>query len=213
MEARTDISTDGGTPTTGRSSDVREAALTLFAERGYHGTTVAEIAQLLGIRTPSLYNHIRSKQALLRDIVVETTDQVLEEFEQAVAGHGGPTERLRRATHAYVLRHITHRREALIVNREVSSLQEPARSEVLDKRKAHEHGVRALIEEGSSDGTFSVESPALASFAILEMCVSVARWFHDGGGVSAASVARQYSEFAVRIVGSVEAAHALNSAP
>jgi AcrR family transcriptional regulator len=202
MDVRADVEVEPRVALSGRSSEVREAALTLFAERGYHGTTMAEIAQVLGIRTPSLYNHIRSKQELLRDVMVETTDQVLEEFEQAVAGGGAATERLRRAVHAYVLRHTTHRREALIVNRDVSSLLEPARSEVLEKRRAHEHGVRALIEEGNREGTFSAESPALASFAILEMCVSVARWFREGGPLSAASVARQYSEFAVRLVGS-----------
>ena len=44
---------------------VREVALRLFAEKGYHGTALSEVASALGIRTPSLYNHIDSKQELL----------------------------------------------------------------------------------------------------------------------------------------------------
>jgi AcrR family transcriptional regulator len=65
---------------------VREAALTLFAQRGYHGTALRDIANEVGIRTPSLYNHIESKQELLRGILLTTTEQVWSDFEAAVDG-------------------------------------------------------------------------------------------------------------------------------
>ena len=187
-----------------RSRDVRDAALELFAARGYHGTTMNDIADALGIRAPSLYNHVRSKHELLRAVMVETTDAVLREFEEAVSGIDDPGERLRRAVAAYVLRHARHRREAIVVNRDVSSLEEPVRSIVLEKRHRHERAIRALIEEGKARGTFDVASPSLASFAILEMSVSVARWFRDDGPSSAEQVAEQYGRFAIRIVGGAD---------
>ena len=59
---------------------VLDAALTLFAERGYHGTAVSQIAASLGIRTSSLYNHMRSKQDLLEAIIGRTMDGVLDDF-------------------------------------------------------------------------------------------------------------------------------------
>jgi AcrR family transcriptional regulator len=96
---------------------VREAALRLFAERGYHGTALRQVADALGIRTPSLYDHMRAKQDLLRDIVEETTEQVWADYERAVDGVDDVTDRLRRAVQVYALQHATHRREALIVNR------------------------------------------------------------------------------------------------
>lgn len=180
---------------------MREAALTLFAERGYHGATMAQIAERLGIRTPSLYNHVRSKEELLREICVQNTAAVLRDFDAAVAGVDDPVERLRRAMYAYVMRHITHPREAFVVNRDVSNVSEPARSEVLAKRKQHDRAVRGLIEQGRAAGRFHVAHPALASFAVLEMCVSVARWFRADGPLSPDEVAWQYSEFAVQVVG------------
>ena len=72
---------------------VLDAALTLFAERGYHGTAVSQIAASLGIRTSSLYNHMRSKQDLLEAIVGRTVDGVLDDFRTAVdeASAGEPT--------------------------------------------------------------------------------------------------------------------------
>ena len=179
---------------------VRDAALTLFAQRGYHGTALRDIANEVGIRTPSLYNHIESKQELLRGILLTTTEQVWSDFETAVEGVSAVGERLRRAVVTYALRHATHRREALIVNRDVDSLDE-ARSEVMALRRRHERAIREIILEGVGTRVFRVKDPFLASFGILEMCVSVARWFDPMGALSAEQVASDYGEFALRLVG------------
>ena len=68
-------------------------------------------------------------------------------------------------------------------------------------RRRHEHALRGIIEDGVAAGQFSIDSPALGSFAIREMCVSVARWFRDDGPIAAEQVAEEYTEFALRIVG------------
>ena len=182
---------------------VLDAALTLFAERGYHGTAVSQIAASLGIRTPSLYNHMRSKQDLLAAIIGPTVDGVLDDFQTAVDGLSDPVERLRRAVRVYALRHATHRREALVANRDTASLPEPARTRTRQRERDHERAVRAIICDGAGTGDFHVASPALASFAILEMCLSIARWFRDDGARTAGQVADEYADFALRIAGFV----------
>jgi AcrR family transcriptional regulator len=183
------------------SHRVLDHALTLFAERGYHGTALSEIAGALGVRTPSLYNHMRSKHELLESIVDTTTAGVLTDF-HAVRDEGGePADVLYRAARVYAYRHATHRREALVVNRDTSSLEEPARATMQARRREHEHALRAVIAEGVEQGVFHVDSPALASFAIRELCVSIARWFSEDGPLSAEDVADQYAGFALRIVG------------
>jgi AcrR family transcriptional regulator len=179
---------------------VLDVALTLFAQRGYHGTALSQIAAQLNIRTPSLYNHMRSKHDLLHTIVDRTTAEVLADFHRAIDGVTDPTERLYRATLVYARRHATHRREALVVNRDTASLHQPHRDQLQQRRRQHEHAVRELISDGVAAGVFVVDSPALASFAIREMCVSIARWFRDDGPFGADQVAEQYTEFALRIV-------------
>jgi AcrR family transcriptional regulator len=182
---------------------VRDAATTLFAEKGYHGTALSEVAASLGVRTPSLYNHMRSKQELLADIVLETSRQVWADHQEAVRDRDDVVDRLREAARVYALRHATHRREALIVNRDVASLDEPVLSQVLELRRRHEGAVRTLIQEGTDAGLLAAGNPRVASFGVLEMCVSVARWFSPGGPLSAEQVAEQYSEFALRVAGYV----------
>ncbi|MBW0092013.1 TetR family transcriptional regulator [Pseudonocardia sp. KRD-184] len=191
-----------GERTTVTSAAVLDSALTLFAELGYHGTALSQIAESLEVRTPSLYNHMRGKQGLLLTIVRGTVTGVLDDFAAATDGLTDPGDKLRAAVRAYALRHASHRREAIVVNRDTSSLDEPHRSEMQELRRRHDHALRAIIEEGVTAGRFSVDSPALASFAIREMCVSVARWFRDDGPRTADQVADEYTDFAMRIVGS-----------
>jgi AcrR family transcriptional regulator len=181
-------------------ADVRESALALFAERGYHGTALSQVAERLGIRTPSLYNHMESKQQLLQEILVDTTDGVMDDFLAAIAAEADVTERLRRAVEAYALRHAHHPREALVVNRDFASLEEPVRSQVLAKRRQHQQSVRDLVAEGNGTGVFDAPEPTLASFAILEMCVSIGRWFQPTGRLAAQAVAARYAEYALGIV-------------
>jgi AcrR family transcriptional regulator len=182
-------------------ADVRDAALTLFAERGYHGTSLKEVADRLGLRTPSLYNHIESKSALLSEIILTTLDHVVDDFDKVMAEADGHAAKLHAATAVYALHHATHRREALVVNQDTTHLEEPDRSVAQDVRRRHEKAFRQIIIDGRREGVFTVESPKMASFAIREMCVSIARWFRDDGEMSPQEVARQYGDYALHIAG------------
>jgi hypothetical protein len=144
---------------------------------------------------------MRSKQELLYTIVNSATAEVLSDFDHSVAGSLGPAEKLYRATKVFALRHATHRRQAIIVNRDTTSLDEPYLTQIQNRRRQHEHAMRLIISDGVRTGFFSVASPTLASFAIREMCVSISRWFRDGGELTADEVGEQYACFSLRIVG------------
>lgn len=185
----------------GRSQDLWEAALTLFAERGYRGTTVRDIAQELGIQGPSLYNHMRSKQEILRDIMFSTMERAFAAHRAAVAGGDDVAEQLRCAAEAHARLAIHFRREVLITHREIPSLDEQDQALISSKIREYVGGFRAIIERGCSLGRFSVESPRVASFAILEMLNGLEKWFRETGPHSEDEVVRQYGDFALRIVG------------
>jgi AcrR family transcriptional regulator len=182
-------------------ADVLDVALTLFAERGYHGTSLKQVAERLSISTPSLYNHMGSKGSLLTAIVLDTLEHVVADFDAAIAGTDDPVTQVRRATEVYALRHATHRRETLVVNHETVHLDDSTRARAQGMRRDHERRFRAIILRGQRDGVFDVESAKLASFAIREMCVSIARWFREGGEFTVAEVARQHAAFALGMLG------------
>lgn len=173
----------------------------LFARRGYEATTMADIGAAVGMRGPSLYKHVASKQDLLVRIMTGTMDDLLALHRTAVATTDDPAERLRRATEAHVRFHARHRLEAFVGNREIRSLVEPHRTDVLDRRAEYESCFRALVDDGIAAGRFHVPSARLASYAILDLGMGVAAWYREGGELSEDAIAWQYGEFALRLVG------------
>jgi len=191
------------TPTTSRMSEIRSAALELFAQFGYAATTMADIGAAVGIRGPSLYKHVASKQDVLAEIMVGTIDALQAANRSAVATTTDPTERLRRAVEAHVRFHARNRLEAFVGNREIRSLVEPHRTAVLARRAEYEQSFRTLIAEGVTAARFHVVSPRLASYAILDLGMGVSAWFSEDGELTENEVAWQYTEFALRLVGAI----------
>jgi AcrR family transcriptional regulator len=183
-----------------RRTQIREAALTLFADRGYYGTSMEDISRAVGMRASSLYNHVDSKQDILADIMVPTMRELLVTF-NAATEDGTPPRKLRRAMEAHVRYHGSHPRDVRIGNREVLSLAEPTPSLVRSLRRDYARGWRALIEEGVAARAFHTPSPQLAAYALLEMGIGVASWYNAGGPLSISEIASQYGDMALSQVG------------
>jgi AcrR family transcriptional regulator len=182
-----------------RAEAIRDAALTLFAERGFRATTMKDIARAVGVRAPSLYSHVRSKDALLTEIMVTTMNDLIKGFHLAVATTCDPVKQLRRATAAHVRYHTRHRREAFVGNREIASLKPDARRIILDKRREYSMLFRDLIDRGSKEGVFLRGSPRLVAYAILDMGIGLAAWFRPDGPYTEEELAQSYGEFALRL--------------
>src|SRR5690348_1098810 len=75
---------------------IRAAALRLFAQSGYRSTTMADIGAALGIRGPSLYKHVGSKQDLLVQIMVGTMNALIDDQHTARKAGGDVRTQLRR---------------------------------------------------------------------------------------------------------------------
>lgn len=183
-----------------RKSQIHDAALTLFSERGYHGTGMEDLAQAIGLRASSLYNHMSSKQELLASIMLSTMEDLLAEFERATI-QGTPSQRLHRAMEAHVRYHADHRRATRIGNREIPSLHQPVQDTVRQQRRAYARHWEALIDDGVAAGEFTAASTRITAYALLEMGIGVAQWFRDDGPLSLDAVAAQYADMALRQVG------------
>ncbi len=187
--------------TTANRATVIDAACALFAERGYRGTSMRDIAEVLGVSAPGLYNHVASKQEILYAIMDRAMDRAIDALDEAIAGIGDVAEQLRRATESLVLDFLRYPDEVTVCNNEVRSLDPAHRLAIVAKRDEYGGRIRRIIESGHRSGRFRTGTPDLAAFAVLEMGNGAKSWFRPSGRYPDTYVASEYGEFALRIVG------------
>lgn len=180
---------------------VIDTACELFAERGYRGTSMKDLAEALGVRASSLYNHVTSKQDMLFAIMDKAMDRALNAQEEALTGVPEVSAQLRAATESLVLDFLRNPAEVTVCNTEVRSLDPANRDAIVAKRDRYADRVRAIIAAGCRAGRFRTENPQLAAFAVLEMGNGAKSWFRPTGRYPDTYVAREYGEFALRVVG------------
>src|ERR671916_2437417 len=150
---------------TRRSQLTREAAR-LFAERGYHGTSIGDLAKALGVQKGSLYAHIASKQ----DLLYETMRDGSEAFHaalDAIPDDLRVTERIRLALRAH-LRVVAEQLDvATVFVREWRYLEGERRDEVLAERRRYEERIRALFREGREGGELRTDLDEAAAALVL----------------------------------------------
>ena len=185
----------------GASARIRQAAIALFRARGYHGTSVRELAQIVRIEAASLYYHFPSKQKILFDVFNRTMDDLLEGLRRALTRGASPEERLRAIVHFHVRFHVERQDEAFISHSELRSLTGSNLRRIIAKRDRYERTVRKLLSAGVRAGIFHISDVRLATIAILMMCSGVSDWFTERGRLDAATVADRYADMVLRVVG------------
>jgi AcrR family transcriptional regulator len=182
-------------------SDVRQAAVALFAEQGYRATGVREIADALGIGATSIYSHIKSKSQLLHEILIDTLDAILAVQQDAIASSPDVVEQLRRAAESQVRFFVEHPQEAVITIRDFRWAEGEALTAIYERRRRYRKVFEDLLIEGATQDRMSVSNAKITAFAIIEMAEGVPRWFRPGGDVSINQLAYLYGEYALRVAG------------
>lgn len=190
------------TQATGTRRRLYEVALTEFAARGFHAVSVRDLTDALGLRASSLYAHVASKQDLLADLIRLGHEEHRDQLRLALLEAGSePAEQIAALTRAHVRVHASYPLLTRVCNRELSSLREDQRSEVLAIRLDSERLFLDVIERGQRLGAFHAPDPMLAVAAIGAMGMRVAEWWHPDVGVSIDDLADTYAGFAIKLLG------------
>jgi len=179
-----------------------ESATRHFAERGYHGTSVRDIASDAQMTVAGLYHHFSSKQGLLRWIMVEALEDVLHRTRAALAAADpDPRSRLRALVVAWLRFHTERQAEALIGSSELRSLEPANREVVVGLRDEQEALFRVVVEDGCAAGVFSTPYPKDTARAIVTMGWAVSSWFRPSGALSPEELGERYAQLALRLAG------------
>jgi TetR/AcrR family transcriptional regulator, cholesterol catabolism regulator len=163
-----------------RRSELTRQAARLFAQKGYHGTSIGDLADAMGVQKGSLYAHIASKQDLLYETMLEG----------AAAFHAGldeipddlrVTEKIRLALRSH-LRVVADQLDvATVFMQEWRYLEGARRDEILAERRRYEDRVRALFREGRELGELRTDlDDATAALLVLSAANWAYTWLQPG---------------------------------
>ena len=155
-----------------RKADLTREAARLFAERGFHGTSMDALAQALGVQKGSLYSLTGSKQELLFATMREGA-RAFHAALDAVPDDAPAVERIRLALRGH-LRVVAEQIDvATVFTREWRYLEGDHRDEILGERRRYEERWRALFREGVESGGLRTD---LDTGAAALLVLSAANW-------------------------------------
>jgi AcrR family transcriptional regulator len=174
---------------------IRRAGLRLIHRRGFEAMSLRELAAEVGIQAASLYNHIRTKQDLLFDLIREHLEALLTQTDAALdkAPPDG-TERLRAFIAHHVLYHLEKKQEVFIANFELRALEPQHYATIVTMRRAYEGKLIALLDVGVAAGEFEIRDTRITAYAILAMLTGACTWYKPEGRLTKAEVVELHTD-------------------
>lgn len=173
-------------------SDIIQAAAQIFRHKGFHATSMQEIADAVKLQKSSLYHHIPSKQDILLTILDYALDLLITDMQAVIESDLAPEDKLRRAVHVYVDRLTEDADLATVLLMEHRSLEPELKQGHIDRRDRYEKLWRELIEEGIEQGTFRHVDSKVAGFVVLGVQNWMLTWYRADGNTRAAELADQF---------------------
>ena len=183
-----------------REGEILTAAARIFREKGYHGTSVQDIAEAVGLLKGSLYHYIRSKEQLLAKLFEGSLGDTIVELESIATRSGSATERLRDMVRVYVMS-VTANLDAVgIYLREWRSLPAPELARVRARRRTMRRLFEDVIGEGIRRKELGATDPKIAALAIIGMCNWTYEWYRPRGRLTPVALADELADRAVASV-------------
>lgn len=179
---------------------IRDACVRLFAQQGFQGTGIREIAAEAGVTTAALYHYVDTKEELLLDIMYGVLDPLASAARLIVGEVDRPEARLSALVEHHVWFHAINQLATLVTDTEIRSLGSEVRAEVIARRDDYETIWRGVVAEGVGEGTFQVDDPRVAAIALLQMCTGVAHWYRPTGPLTLTRLSRRYADLALSMV-------------
>lgn len=180
-----------------RRQEILREALAAFRERGYHATTLEEIAGRLGITKAALYHYFSDKEEILYTCHRGSLEELEAILERAREMDAPASERL----HYLIREHVRVMTDSLAgspLALEVTALAPEHAERVIRARDRYERGVRQLIAAGVALGEFRPTDPKLAAFAIFGAINWIVRWYRSEGTSQAAEIGEAFADLWVR---------------
>jgi AcrR family transcriptional regulator len=169
---------------------VLRAAVRMFNQRGFHATSLDDVAASLGISKPTIYHYLGNKDQVLLECVTRGLDQLKQAADEAEGASGSGLDRLRGFLRHYAELNMADFGRCVIRTGDEALSPESARQFRALKREV-DQAMRRLIAEGMEDGTIAPGNVTLVAFTLAGALNWPARWQDPDKGYSAGELADQ----------------------
>ena len=169
------------------------AAARAFKERGYHNTSLDDIASELNVTKPTVYHYVENKEQLLFECFRSGLNQIMESFEEVRSSGGYARDRLAYVIERYAAA-ITSEFGWCMVQAENQDLSPAMSRKVKELKSGIDQGIRGLIAEGALDGSIRKCDAKMTAFALAGAMNWIAYWYRSDEPLSPADIAERFME-------------------
>jgi AcrR family transcriptional regulator len=188
----TEVSEGGKTRYDKKREEVVSVAAKIFAEKGYHATSIDDLVRATQLQRGGLYHYISGKKDLLIHIHERFAEPVMQEAREIAALDKPPDQVLRMLAHTLLEAIERHRDEVTVFLQEWRTVKDDPRWEnVRAIRKEFENIVVEVLERGRREGIFEISDSRIAMYTFLGMINYTYQWFDPEGKVRAYELAEQ----------------------
>lgn len=178
--------------------EILEAAAQIIREKGFHATSMQDIAEAVDLRKASLYHHVNSKQEILVELLDQALDMLIERLEAVMAQDVPIDEKFRLAMRSYINYMADNLDLSSVLLLEHRSLEEQYQSQHLPRRDKYEGLWRQIIDEGIEAGVFTPHDSKVAVKVVLGVANWTVMWLNPNGHLSATEIADLSSEILLK---------------
>jgi AcrR family transcriptional regulator len=181
-------------PNHNKHAEIFSAALTLFQEKGYHGASMQDLADAVGIQKASLYYYIQSKEELLVRVCERGTGAFTQELSAIVASDASAADKLRRALECHLVALCEQLALFTVFLREQKFLGKEKRTQLRGEGKRHAQLLEQILRQGVASGEFRPINVPVTTLALLGMCNWLYEWYSPRGAFPPREIAGMFSE-------------------
>ena len=158
-----------------RKDEIIQTSAVLFQKKGYSAVTMRDIAKAMGIKAASLYNHIKSKQEILSEIIISLAEQFTEQMKIIKNSDDNSIDKLKQIVALHVNTTSNNQFGMASLNNDWMHL-EAELEYYLKLRKNYENDFRGIIEEGIQGSELINGNPEVMLFSLLSTLRSLYIW-------------------------------------
>jgi AcrR family transcriptional regulator len=167
---------------------VIRAAARAFNARGYHNTSIDEIAAALNVTKPTIYYYVANKEQLLLECILTGLERVLEPFRRPRAPDVSAREQLNEMIRHYA-QAIASEYGGCMVRAEDFGFTPESMARIKQLKHEIDQSIRRLLDEGARDGSIETQDPKMTAFALAGALNWIAHWYRENQSMTAAEIA------------------------